>query len=115
MKNLIKRHVAVTALTLIILLPGCYTYRVQAPQQVGVTEHGEILWSFAWGLAQERPRVACHGQALSEVTVRSNLLYDIVTVATLGFASPKKAEWRCAPPNPVSGRIPVPADSTRSN
>ena len=115
MKNLIKRHVAVTALTLIILMPGCYTYRVQAPQISGVADDGEMLWSFVWGLAQERPPVECHGQPLAEVTIRSNLLYDIVTVATLGFASPKKAEWKCAAPNPPPGRIPVPGDSTRRN
>ena len=112
MKALRRRPVGVMAILLIILTQGCYTYRLNAPNHPGVKDEGETVWSFAWGLVHERPRVNCHGQALAEVTVKSNLAYDILTVATLGFASPKKVTWKCARAAGQVATVTIPADST---
>lgn len=96
----------------VLTLNGCYAYRVQAPNHPGVTDpRSKTIWSLAWGLAQQQPAVDCHGEALAEVTVKSNLLFDIFTVATLGFASPKRVEWRCSHADPGTGTFG--ADSSR--
>ncbi len=113
MRTFVRKYAVITIIFLSISVQGCYTYRLNAPGKVGVTEHGEMLWSIGWGLVQEQPRIDCNGQALAEVAVRSNLLYDLLTVATLGFASPKRVEWKCAPPQPTTGTAV--SDSTGGN
>ena len=85
-----------TCALLVALLTGCYEYLVHAPGLPGVTDHGEVVWSFGWGLVREQPQVNCHDQALAEVTVRDNLAFSLLTVVTLGLVSPKKVEWKCA-------------------
>ncbi len=94
---------------------GCYTYRVEAPSPVspGVTEYmGEVLWSLFWGFKQEVPRVDnCRKQGLSEVKVSSNFGFALITILTLGIASPLRAEWKCAPPTPTPGTLTPPGGS----
>ena len=78
---------------------SCYTYRTQAPDQIAVADSSAIAWSFAWGFINQQPKITnCNGQAFSEVTVKSNLAFDLLTVITLGAVSPKKIEWHCAEP-----------------
>lgn len=89
-------------------LVGCSTYQVQVPRQVGVTDHQQIAWSFAWGLAPARPEVDCPSESLVEVKVESNLAFDLLTIATLGLASPKRVSWVCAPADPTEGEITFP-------
>ena len=102
------RRVALVAV--LTVAAACYHYRVAAPGPVspGVTEpKGEVLWSFVWGLIQEYPRVDnCQGQGMAEVRASTNLGFVLLTVVTLGLASPMQVEWRCAPPTPPEGRIP---------
>lgn len=102
------RHLALVAV--LTVAAACYQYRVAAPGPVspGVTEpKGEVLWSFIWGLVQEYPRVDnCQGQGMAEVKASTNLGFVLLTVVTLGLASPMQVEWRCAPPTPPEGRIP---------
>ncbi len=93
---------------LLLFAVSCSTYRVQVPQEVGVTNHQQIAWSFAWGLAPAQPEVDCPSDALVEVTMESNLAFDLLTLATLGLASPKRISWVCAPVNPTEGDIPLP-------
>lgn len=98
-----RRKTAILMLLITLTAYGCYSYRLHAPNKVGVTTQQEVVWSFAWGLVQEQPKIEnCNDQALAEVTVKSNLAYDFLTVMTLGFASPKKVEWKCAPPEPTT-------------
>ena len=99
------------AFALVASLPGCYTYRVEAPSPVspGVTEYkGEVLWSLFWGFKQEVPRVDnCRNLGMSEVKISTNLGFALITIFTLGIASPLKAEWKCAPPPTATpGTIP---------
>ena len=104
----------IAAPALVLLLAGlaaCYTYRTSAPELIGVTEtKGTVVWSFFWGaLNGTPPRVDnCNGQALSEVAVKENPLYWLLTLMSLGIASPKLVEWRCAPPNAQEGHFPTP-------
>lgn len=95
------------ALVCLMLLGGCYRYRTHAPEVVdGTTPRGETVWSLAWGLAQEVPEVDnCRGQGLADVTVVDNFGYSLLTVITLGFVSPKRVEWTCAPPGVSEGDL----------
>lgn len=103
------------AVALGVSLAGCYTYRVEVPSPVspGVTEYkGEVLWSLFWGFKQEVPRVDnCRKLGMSEVKISSNLGFALITIFTLGIASPLKAEWKCAPPTPAPGSIVPPEGS----
>jgi hypothetical protein len=90
-----------------VTLTACYTYRATVLNQPGVTEtKGTTVWSFAWGaFSGSPPRIDnCNGQPLSEVAVKENPGYWLVTIVTLGLASPKRVEWRCAPPHPTEGQ-----------
>jgi hypothetical protein len=103
-------------LATVFLITGCYTVRVEAPAPVspGVTEYkGEVLWSLFWGFKQEVPRVDnCRGQGMSEVKNSSNFGFTLLTVLTLGFASPTRMEWKCAPPTPTPGVLGPPEGFT---
>lgn len=97
--NIAARAIVVAAL---LLSAGCYSYRVAFPAGVGnslepVRQH---KWSYAWGFAQGNTYdpPSCPTHRLAEMTVRTNLAYALVTVLSLGFATPVELEWRCAPP-----------------
>lgn len=89
-------------------LTACYHYRVQAPGAagVGVTQpKSEIVWSFAWGFVQEQPIIECNEQPLAEVHNSTNFAFILLTVVSIGFASPQRVEWTCAPPRPTEGEL----------
>jgi hypothetical protein len=68
-----------------------------------------VVWSFAWGLAVERPQLGqCSTLPLTYVTARSNVGFTLLTVATLGLVAPIKLEWGCSPipKDSVIGTIP---------
>ena len=96
------------------LTQACSLYRVHAPGEPGVTDRSKVVWSLGWGLAKGEPEVDCQGAALAELTIKSNLAYDLLSVLTLGLASPKKLEWKCASANPTPGAIPTPASLSDS-
>jgi len=92
---------------------GCATYRTNIPQQTLATkrvDQSRVVWSFFWGIETAKNPITdsdeCFGQGLGEVTVKSNLLFDLISVATLGFASPKIVQWHCASPNSTPGVVP---------
>jgi hypothetical protein len=105
------------ALGLVLSSTGCHRYHVY---QIGGPQGRELgdapsnewkyqtVHSLVWGqVRQDIPVDNCqlgNGQRLGidSVTIRSNLLYSLVTVGTLGFWSPLKVGWRCAKP-PVQG------------
>lgn len=105
----------VAALVLLITLvmgQACYHYRAVPVQPITADELGgapaaateyesETVWALAWGLAQQQPNIDnCKGQGLAEVRVTTNLGYALLTIATLGFASPARLQWKCAKVTP---------------
>ena len=91
---------------------GCYHYQVNAVQQsVGIEAdqrgESEVLWSMFWGLSQEDfdTTKSCMGLPLKSVTTHSNLGFSLLTVVSLGIASPLTVTWSCAkePPSVVTG------------
>ena len=103
LRKSMRQFAVVTVILFCVSVQGCSTYRVHAPHHPGVIDDGEVVWSLAWGLIQEKPKVECNDQALAEVTVKSNFAFDLLTVVTLGFMSPKKVEWKCARAKPSTG------------
>ena len=90
---------------LALLLNSCYTYKVATRAQAGTEVSNTITAnSFFWGLVQ-KPAVIhtplCDSlgvNGLSEVTVKSNLGYALITVITLGIWCPVKLQWKCSKP-----------------
>lgn len=78
--------------------PGCYHFRVTAPQPDPATEYEQrTVHALFWGLLQTDTRaVDCESNALDEVRVTTNFGYALVSVATLGIWVPMDVEWRCA-------------------
>jgi hypothetical protein len=55
------------------------------------------VWVLWWGWNQENLWPAnCLGNGLAEVRVRTNLVFEFISVATLGFVQPITIEWECA-------------------
>lgn len=88
-----------------LLTGGCSLYRVHAPEHPGVLDDQQIVWSYAWGLVPGVPEIDCQGQPLAEVTIHSHFAFDLLGVLTLGLASPKRIEWKCAGADPSEGEI----------
>jgi hypothetical protein len=100
------RNIALLALVIsLFLFTSCYTYKVATHAQAGtevskaVTAH-----SFFWGLVQKPAQIhtpVCDSlqvNGMSEVTVKTNFGYALITVATLGIWSPVKVQWKCSKP-----------------
>ena len=95
-----------------LFLSSCYTHRVSTQAQEG-TELSETVTSHSlfWGLVQKPAEIhtpVCDSlgvNGMSQVTVKSNLGYSLITVATLGIWSPVQIQWRCSKPCKKSGEI----------
>jgi hypothetical protein len=82
------------------------------PQPEAATRSGrQTIHTLGWGLVAKNAVAnnCADSNAMDEVRVSSNLGYNILTVASLGFWSPTTVEWKCsmpqgqsAPPNPSS-------------
>jgi hypothetical protein len=102
--------VCFTAATL--FLSSCYTHRVSTQAQEG-TELSKTVTSHSlfWGLVQKPAEIhtpVCDSlgvNGMSQVTVKSNFGYSLITVATLGIWSPLQIQWRCSKPCKKSGEI----------
>jgi hypothetical protein len=110
-----KRGASVATLALILLLgAACYAYRVPFPYRTSAVEGSEVVWSFAWGLAVERPQLGkCDTMPLTYVTARTNLGFTLLTIASLGFVAPIKLEWGCKviPQDTIIGLTPGRGDA----
>ncbi len=78
------------------LLAGCWYHRVDVPSPVtNATESSETTWSFLWRSKQLEPDPTCVN-GLKEVVVRSNWVFSLLKVATLGLVAPARVERHCA-------------------
>jgi hypothetical protein len=110
--NQVRTARRITLVLGILLVQGCFAYRVPAPYRPSAVDGGEVVWAFAWGLAVEQPRLGmCSDLPLTYVTARSNVGFTLLTVVTLGLVAPIKLEWGCSPEPPDStiGAMPRPA------
>jgi hypothetical protein len=97
--------VLVVLLAICFLFSSCYTYRVATHAQGGtVVSKTLTAHSFFWGIVQKPAQIhtpVCDSLkvlGMSEVTVKNNFGYALITVITLGIWCPMKLEWRCSVP-----------------
>ncbi|HEY7492844.1 MAG TPA: hypothetical protein VIH59_17245 [Candidatus Tectomicrobia bacterium] len=79
---------------------GCATYRVTIPDShpVDINYRGKTMHAFFWGISYD-PEVwaaDCGREAINDVQIKRNLLYDLVSVLTLGIWMPIEVNFRCA-------------------
>lgn len=102
---------AVFLIAVTLLFTSCYTHRLATEALPGtVIPDTAISDSYFWGLWQDKPietRVCDSLDVLgvAEVQIKTNFLYALITVATLGIWSPVKVIWRCSEQCPHTGII----------
>ncbi len=99
------RHRCPSCRVIVLLVPfiaplaGCYHNRISLPDKwAPATEvHRKTVWSFFWGAEQQNiyPN-ECQGEGLAEVTVSRNFGDLVISVLSLGMASPVTIEWTCS-------------------
>jgi len=105
----LKPFLLLFASLFIVLTNSCYTARVATHAQAGSEVSGQTVNFFFWGALQSPKQVTtpvCDSlgvNGMSEVTVRSNFGYSLITVVTLGIWSPTRLEWKCSKPCQVVG------------
>lgn len=72
-----------------------------------LTHVGRTHWSFLWGILKQGDWAAgCQqGSNMSQVRVKTNPAFIIVSFVTLGIAVPQRVEWDCGPPCRGTGTI----------
>ena len=101
-----KKHHHLTLLFAFFLLSqGCSTTNVVTKYDCNTVVNNPVnrktTWSFAWGLVQPKdidPKCETSFNHMNKVTVKNNLGFALITVATLGIVMPQRVEWCCAPP-----------------
>src|ERR1044072_6448833 len=89
---------------------SCYTYRVATHAQSGTGVRKVTAHSYFWGLAQQKdiPTPSCDSlgiYGMSEVRVRNNFGYTLITIITLGIYSPIQLEYKCGKPCPKTAEL----------
>ncbi len=90
--------------SLVIMFSSCYNYRIATQAQGGAEVSKTTAHSFFWGLLQKPPTIStpiCDSldvNGLAEVTMKTNLGYSLINVATLGIWCPMRVEWKCGKP-----------------
>src|SRR5690349_18713429 len=105
----IRTRLTVSCLVLAssLLLNSCYTYRLAThaqPSTDALTTTTIHAHSLFWGLLN-KPQVLqtpnCDQlgvNGVSEVTVKTNFGFAVLTIATLGIYCPVNITWKCAKP-----------------
>jgi hypothetical protein len=94
---------------LVIMLSGCYSYRIGTHAQAGSETTRKTVNSYFWGLVQSPKEITtpnCDSlgvNGMAEVRTQTNLGYAVITVVTLGIWSPMKIEWKCSKPCQKTG------------
>jgi hypothetical protein len=87
------------ALAQLVVASGCAANRISRPDNwAHATDvQRKTVWTFFWGAThQDVHPPNCLGPGLSEVTVKSNLGFHLISVLSLWTAMPVTIEWRCA-------------------
>ena len=108
----VKLMAGMWLITAMLFLSSCYSYRVTTEAQAGTEASKPVTaHAFFWGLVQKPSEIhtpVCDSlgvNGMSEVTVKSNFGYSLITVATLGIWSPVQIQWKCSKPCKKTGEI----------
>ena len=98
---------------LTLSLSACSTFLVQEMSTTGDGRHyTETRHSLLWGIVEQpielhenhaEDRYRSNANGLQRVTVRTNWLYSLASVVTLGVWTPVDVSWECRPPAPDIG------------
>jgi hypothetical protein len=88
---------------LVMSVISCYHYRVVNTNNDPATEYErKVMWSYAWGLVN-KPKdfhvPNCNNSnAIDELIFSKNFGQSLITVFSLGIASPIEVKWKCHKP-----------------
>ena len=96
--SVVKKPFLFLLLAVFLLFQSCHSYRVVSK---GDTEDlvatKKTMWTFAWGLVQEKDfRVCADTESIDQVHVKTNLGYILLSAATAGIVVPVRIECYCA-------------------
>jgi len=105
-----QRITAVALCAGLALTQGCANYQVRIPDSDPLEKayQGGLMQSFFWDalVTPEVMAAECQGQAINDVVVESNYLYDLASVVTLGVWMPIEVRYRCRAPDIDGGEFP---------
>lgn len=95
-----------------LFFSSCYSYRVATHAQGGTeTVATMTAHSLFWGLVKKPAEIhtpicdTLEANGMSEVVIKTNLGYSLITVVTLGIWCPIKLEWKCSKPCKKCGTL----------
>ena len=111
--NCLRKGIAFSAIIFIIYTQeSCTTTRIVSKYDCDTFENNPLnkktTWSFLWGLVQPKdinPKCDSRFNHMNKVTIKNNLGFALISVATLGIAMPQRIEWCCAPYSPASDTL----------
>jgi hypothetical protein len=82
--------------SLTITFEGCSTVHVVANQaSLADDTYKTTVWALWWGVSDPVESVDCNGDGLKIVSMKTNWIYSLCTVVTLGAVVPMDIEYRC--------------------
>ena len=103
--SLLKKRILACLMAAIIFCSSCYSYKVATHAQAGSEMSKPVTANaFFWGLIQKPAQIhtpVCDSlgvNGMSEVTVKTNFGYALITVVTLGIWCPVQIQWKCSKP-----------------
>ncbi|CAN5618582.1 hypothetical protein BH10BAC3_BH10BAC3_39400 [soil metagenome] len=107
----LKGFLPVFLISMLVMFTSCYNFKIATRAQAGTEVSKKTVHSFLWGLAQKPAAITtpiCDSldvNGMSEVTMKTNLGYSLITVLTLGIWCPMKVEYKCSKPCKKTGSL----------
>lgn len=111
--NNLRRYLMLFAVIFCIsVAESCSTSRIVSKYDCDTFANNPLnkktTWSFLWGLVQPKdinPNCDSRSNHMNKVTVKNNLGFSLISVATLGIVMPQRMEWCCAPYSPATDTL----------
>ena len=109
----LRKYLVLFAVVLITnTLESCNTTRIVSKYDCDTFENNPLnkktTWSFLWGLVQPKdinPKCDSRFNHMNKVTIKNNLGFALISVASLGIVVPQRLEWCCAPYSPATDTL----------
>jgi len=96
-----KKQILILVFGLLVILSGCHRYSVVASHDTdSVVTQKATRYSFVGGLIKPKNiNAGCPQESISNLTVKTNIGHQLITLITLGMVVPVEIEWSCSPPD----------------